>query len=349
MNRVNASSSPLGPALIGLAGTRIQAHEYEWLQRPDVGGVVLFTRNYESRAQLIELVAELRELRSPRLIIAVDQEGGRVQRFRAEFTRLPPLGSLSALYAEDPDRAVDFAYRHARVMATEILAVGIDLSFAPVLDLNRGSSVIGDRSFGETQEKVTRLGRAYLAGMHDAGMKATGKHFPGHGSVVADSHVDDVTDDRSLGDIEAEDMAPFTTLADSLDALMIAHVVYPQVDELPAGYSQRWLQDILRHKLEYSGILISDDLGMHAAKSIGGVRERLNACLTAGCDLGLVCMPEDVREYFSGQAVELPDATATIERLYGRATVPADQLAQVASEGIREWAHWQKSLEALVG
>ena len=179
------------------------------------------------------------------------------------------------------------AYRHGRVMATELLACGIDLSFAPVLDINRGSCVIGDRALSASPETVTTLGRAYLAGMHDAGMKATGKHFPGHGSVVADSHLDDVMDPRSREEIERIDLLPFRELAGELDALMIAHVVYPQVDDLPAGYSRTWLRDYLRSTMNYQGVIFSDDLGMHAAKSVGSLEVRTRKSLEAGCDLVL--------------------------------------------------------------
>ncbi len=256
-----------GPILIGLPGTELDAPGRAQLRHPAVGGVVLFARNFSSREQLDVLIAELRAAReADDLLIAIDQEGGRVQRLRESFTCLPPLGVLGKLHDSDPDKAVDMTYRHARVMATEMLACDIDLSFAPVLDLNRGSSVIGDRSFSASANAVITLGRAYLAGMHDAGMKTTGKHFPGHGSIVADSHLDDVTDPRSLEQIELNDLRPFRELSAGLDALMIAHVVYPGVDDLPAGYSRRWLFDYLREQMAYTGVIFSDDLGMHAAK-----------------------------------------------------------------------------------
>ena len=270
-----------GPILIGLPGTELDAKTRDQLAHPAVGGVVLFTRNFEDKVQLERLVSEIRACRDPRPLICIDQEGGRVQRLKEGFTRLPPLGTLGRLNRSDPQKALDFAYRHGRVMATEMLAIGIDLSFAPVLDLNRGSCVIGDRALSESPEEVIRLGRAYLAGMHDSGMKTTGKHFPGHGSIVADSHVDDVCDPRSFAEISSTDLQPFTSLSDGLDALMIAHVVYTAVDPLPAGYSKAWLQGVLRKDLEYQGVIISDDLGMHAAKSVGGLLERTHLCLAA--------------------------------------------------------------------
>jgi beta-N-acetylhexosaminidase len=232
-------------------------------------------------------------------------------------------------------------------MATEMLAYGIDLSFAPVLDLDRGSHVIGDRAFAQDPVVVTELGRAYLAGMHDAGMKTTGKHFPGHGSVIADSHVADVTDRRAESDIRAADLVPFSVLKDSLDALMIAHVVYPAVDPRPAGYSERWLKAILRDELAYRGVIFSDDLGMHAATHEGSLDQRVRACLNAGCDLALVCLENDVRALMSADPDHWPDAGAAIQRLYGRPSVNARELEQVVAEGIREWPHWQQSLEQM--
>ncbi len=346
-----AVEMPTGPLLIGLSGTRLDADEREYLRHPWVGGVVLFTRNFVSRSQLEDLVGEIRLASLPRPLICIDQEGGRVQRLRESFTRLPPLGSLGRLRDDDPVKARDMAYRHGRVMATEMLAVGIDLSFAPVLDLDRGSSVIGDRAFSADPAGVLELGACYLSGMRDAGMRSTGKHFPGHGSVVADSHVADVIDPRALAEIEASDLLPFRGLSRQLDALMIAHVVYPAVDTLPAGYSRRWLQDILRDGLGYRGVVLSDDLGMHAARAVGDLSERTLRCVEAGCDLVLVCQSDDVRELLrelDRSAHARPgDASGSIQRLYGQPTLDKGQLAEVAREGIREWAQWQKSLEAL--
>jgi beta-N-acetylhexosaminidase len=337
-----------GPLLIGIAGTELDEQCREQLAHPAVGGVVLFTRNFESRSQLESLVTEIREFRDPRLLICIDQEGGRVQRLKEDgFTRLPPLGILGVMGRSDPHKALDMAYRHGRVMATEMLACGIDLSFAPVLDLNRGSCVIGDRAFTDDPDEVIRLGRAYLAGMHDSGMKTTGKHFPGHGSIVADSHVDDVCDPRTLEEIKVTDLRPFNELSAELDSLMIAHVVYPEVDELPAGYSRRWLQDILRKDSGYQGVILSDDLGMHAAKSVGGLAERTRLCLAAGCDLVLVCQPEEVSELL-GELDESPAVGGLpVSRLYGRPTVSREELASVDREGVKEWRRWSQSLEAL--
>lgn len=336
-----------GPILIGVPGIQLDSDSRAQLSHPAVGGVVLFSRNFENRVQLNRLVSDIRSACDPRPLICIDQEGGRVQRLVDGFTRLPALGELGRLGGSDPDKALDMAYRHGRVMATEMLACGIDLSFAPVLDLDRGSCVIGNRALSGDPSEVIRLGRAYLAGMHDSGMKTTGKHFPGHGSIVADSHVDDVCDDRSLEQIALSDLQPFQALAPELDALMIAHVVYPQIDPLPAGYSRRWLKQVLRHDLGYHGVIFSDDLGMHAAKSVGGLVDRTRLCLEAGCDLALVCHPEDVRELLSALDGPLDDASVAIAQLYGRPTVNREELLEVDREGIREWRHWQQSLEEL--
>lgn len=338
-----------GPILIGLSGTELDQQSRTHLLHRAVGGVVLFTRNFQDREQLQRLVSEIREIRDPRLLICIDQEGGRVQRLQDGFTRLPPLGILGLLHGQDPQKALDMAYRHGRVMATEMLACGIDLSFAPVLDLNRGSCVIGDRSLSADPDVVIHLGRSYLAGMHDSGMKTTGKHFPGHGSVIADSHVDNVTDPRALADIMNSDIEPFRALAAELDALMIAHVVYPEIDTLPAGYSATWLKQILRKDMGYCGVIFSDDLGMHAARAAGGLMARTRLCLEAGCDLILVCLPPDVQELLDEIDSPITDATAAISRLYGKPTVNRDELVVVDRERIREWGHWQRSLEELGG
>ena len=341
------TASTLGPLLAGIPGLSLDDRWRDILQHPAIGGVVLFTRNFSDKAQLSDLIDAIAEVRSPRLLVCIDQEGGRVQRLREGFTDLPPLGALGQLHREDPERALDFTYRHARVMAGEMLACGIDLSFAPVLDLDRGSSVIGNRAFSPDADVVIQLGRAYLAGMHDAGMKTTGKHFPGHGSVHADSHTHDVVDVRSLADLEATDLFPFRTLAPSLDSLMIAHVVYPEIDSLPAGYSRRWLQEYLRGVCDYRGVILSDDLGMHAAYAGGNLLERATRSLEAGCDLVLVCKPEDVEELLPLWPPQAPDATPAITALHGRALLSAAELDSAASQGAGEWRHWQGSLAAL--
>jgi beta-N-acetylhexosaminidase len=341
-----------GPVLIGVESEVLGPECQKHLRHPAVGGVVLFTRNFRDREQLGRLIESIRDCRQEPLLIAVDQEGGRVQRFRDSFTQLPPLGQIGALISSDSDYAIDMAYRHGRVMAVEMLACGVDLSFAPVLDLDRGSSVIGDRAFSGNPATVIQLGKAYIAGMHDAGMKTTGKHFPGHGSVVADSHLDDVDDDRGIDEIRESDLQPFIELHDQLDALMIAHVVYSRVDAVPAGYSETWLKQILRDEIGYTGVIISDDLGMHAAKSVGTLQERTRLCLEAGCELVLVCQPEDVATLMAqlddgNVSLESDDAAAAINRLAGAPTLTGTELEAVAQAGIREWPQWQRSLEQL--
>jgi beta-N-acetylhexosaminidase len=337
----------LGPIMIGIAGLELDKKSRLQLQHPAVGGVVLFSRNFANPEQIRQLVADIRNCRSPRLLIAIDQEGGRVQRLREGFTRLPPLGTLGQLWRTDQAMAADYAYRHGRVMAAEMLDLGIDLSFAPVLDLDRGSSVIGDRAFSADIAAVSDLGSHYLAGMHDAGMKTTGKHFPGHGSVLADSHTDDVLDSRSFSEIESTDLQTFIQLQYGLDALMIAHVVYPAVDTLPAGYSSTWLLDILRRQLQYRGVIMSDDLGMHAAYAVGNLRRRLQLCLEAGCELVLVCRPEDVEELLPSIEQPLADASERIATLYGQPTLQSAELVQATGQGAGEWQQWRNSLEAL--
>ena len=336
-----------GAILIGIDGTELDNRARDCLLHPAVGGVVLFSRNFRDIEQLTDLTREIREIRAPRLLLCVDQEGGRVQRLREGFTRLPPLGVLGALYLSDRDRAMDLAYRHARVMAAEVLACGIDLSFAPVLDIDRGSSVIGNRALSSSADTVLHLGRAYLAGMHDAGMKTVGKHFPGHGSVQADSHTQDVVDERTLPEMEAADLVPFTRLAADLDALMVAHVTYPKVDGMPAGYSRKWLREYLRHTQGYRGVIISDDLCMHAARVAGDMRSRICGSLEAGCDLVLVCQPDDVEKFLQCPDVPIKDARGAVSSLYGTARLSHAEMEAANSLGIREWRHWQESLNSL--
>lgn len=333
---------PLGPVLIGLEGIGIKPEETAWLRHPAVGGVVLFTRNYRDPAQLTALTAEIARAAGRDLLICVDHEGGRVQRFRDGFTRLPPLAVLGRMYSESEDKALDFAYRHGRVMATELLLCGVDLSFAPVLDLGDRSVVIGDRAFAPDPEVITALAKAYIGGMHDAGMAATGKHFPGHGSVEADSHTDDVMDPRPFEAIEAADLKPFAALGGLLDAVMMAHVLYPAADEKPAGYSPFWIQNVLRGKLAFRGTVFSDDLGMYAAKVAGGLAERVSDSLQAGCDAVLVCHPEDVRQFMAQEAAPLADADAALRRLKGRLTATRDEV-----ESVSEWRQWKKTITQL--
>jgi len=332
----------LGPLLIGLAGLEVSTEEAGWLRHPAVGGVVLFTRNYRDLSQLSALTASILETAGRDLLICVDHEGGRVQRFRDGFTRLPPLAVLGKMYAESASMALDFAYRHGRVMATELLLCGVDLSFAPVLDLGDRSVVIGNRAFAADPAAIIALSGAYIGGMHDAGMAATGKHFPGHGSVEADSHTDDVCDPRPWESIEAADLKPFAALSEKLDAMMMAHVLYPQVDDKPAGYSPFWIRTVLRGKLAYKGTIFSDDLGMYAAKVVGGLNERVRDSLVAGCDAVLVCDPDDVRQLLANDELSLADADEALRRLKGHITSSREDVERVS-----EWRQWKETIKQL--
>lgn len=278
----------IGALMLDIAGTALTQEDIQLLQAPQVGGVILFGRNLESPRQVRALTDHMRQVR-PDILIAVDQEGGRVQRLKQGFTLLPAMGRFGELYQQQPERAVELAEQCGWLMATEVLAVGIDFSFAPVLDLNDISDVIGDRSFARNMDDIIVLARAFLSGMQRAGMATTGKHFPGHGSVKADSHVAAAIDSRSYAEIQQKDMQSFIQLQAQLDALMPAHVIYDQVDPNPAGFSPYWIQTVLRQQLNFDGVLFSDDLSMQAACVAGGADARIQAALNAGCDMGLVC------------------------------------------------------------
>ena len=278
--------------VIGVSGKQLTQDEREWLQHPQCAGVILFTRNFASHDQVMELTQSIRDAAAQTQLLCVDQEGGPVQRFREGFFRLPPLVRFGQHYAQDAQAALALAKEHAWLMASEIRALGLDLSFAPVVDLGRGNRAIGDRAFHESPLVVAQFTQAYVQGMHDAGMAATIKHFPGHGSVLEDTHFDIAVDDRSLEVLRAEDLLPFEAgIKAGAEAVMMAHVTYPQVAPEPAGYSPRWLNDILRQEMGFKGVIFSDDIGMAAATGVGGVASRIDAHLDAGCDVVLVCAP----------------------------------------------------------
>lgn len=308
----------IGALMFDIEGTSLNKEDIEILTNPQVGGVILFSRNIESPQQVRQLTDHMRQVR-PDILIAVDQEGGRVQRLKAGFTRLPAMGQLGELYLSDPTAAIELAKNCGWLMATEVLAVGIDFSFAPVLDLNNISDVIGDRSFSTRLEDIPILAGAFMQGMHDAGMPTTGKHFPGHGSVKADSHISAATDHRSYDEISDNDMQVFSELMPQLDAIMPAHVIYPLVDRNPAGFSSYWLQEILRKHLSFEGVIFSDDLSMQAACVVGDADERIKAALEAGCDMGLVCNNRDAAKLALSaiQNYPLPDQTR-LERMRGK-------------------------------
>lgn len=312
----------LGPVMLDLLGTSLDEQEREMLQHPLVGGVILFTRNYENPVQLRELISEIHALRNPPLLIAVDHEGGRVQRFRQGFTRLPAMRRFGEIHERDKRRARQLAELAGWVMASELRAVGVDFSFAPVLDLDYGASaVIGDRSFHRHPQVVAELANAVMQGMHRAGMAATGKHFPGHGAVEADSHEAIPVDYRRYEDIAAEDMKPYELMiVNGMAAVMPAHVIYANVDPQPAGFSPFWLKEVLRRRMNFPGVIFSDDLNMEGASVAGDYVARANAALAAGCDVALICNNrEGALQILRGLEVESnPVLHARLARLHGR-------------------------------
>ncbi|HBC17948.1 MAG TPA: beta-N-acetylhexosaminidase [Alcanivorax sp.] len=290
--------------MLDLEGLQVSDVEKDLLSHPGTGGLILFTRNYQDRQQLAELVRQIRAVR-PEILIAVDQEGGRVQRFRDGFVRLPPMAALGRRYDQTPQLAMAEASLVGELMASELTELDIDLSFAPVLDLDYGTStVIGDRSFHGDADAMIALAGAFIDGMSAAGMAATGKHFPGHGHVVADSHLELPVDPRPLAEIEAADLRPFVALAQKLDGIMPAHVIYSAVENQTAGFSRYWLQTRLREQMGFRGVIFSDDLSMAGAHGVGGYAERARAALAAGCDMVLACNnrtgAEEVLDFLAG-------------------------------------------------
>ncbi len=307
----------LGPLMVDVKGYVLTAAEKTRLQHPLVGGVILFARNYKDRAQLAALTRSIHDLRTPALLIAVDHEGGRVQRFRTDgFTTLPTMRQLGDLWMKDPLVAMRVATDVGYVLASELRACGVDLSFTPVLDLDYGESdVIGDRSFHRDPRVVSMLARALSQGLSLAGMSSCGKHFPGHGAVAADSHHEIPLDHRSLKQIMAEDAAPYDWLGDQvISSVMPAHVIYTKVDSKPAGFSSKWIQDILRTKLKYNGVVFSDDLTMEGASVAGDILARAQAALQAGCDMALVCNRPDLADELLGR-LRWKSVAASVDRI----------------------------------
>jgi len=336
----------LGPLMIDLEGSALSAAERELLAHPLVGGVLLFTRNYLEPAQLTALVADIHAVRTPALIVAVDHEGGRVQRFRNGFSLLPPARRIGHRFDADPRAALTTARQLGWLMAAELRAHGVDISFAPCVDLDYGvSEVIGERAFHASPEAVSQLAAAYAHGMRDAGMAATAKHFPGHGAVVADSHLTLPVDRRGLADLSG-DLAPYRRLiSNGLPAVMVAHLLFPAVDAAPASLSARWIRELLRGQLRFQGVVFADDLSMGgAAAAYGDVVTRARQALAAGCDMLPVCNNRaSVIELLEGLDIQVqPASSLRLVRLHGRAAPGREQL--LASS---EWARARALLEEI--
>jgi beta-N-acetylhexosaminidase len=333
----------LGPLMIDLEGTSMSAEEEEMLRHPLVGGVILFTRNYLDPVQLSCLVAQIHAVRSPPLIVAVDHEGGRVQRFRAGFAALPAPRRIGHEYDANARAGLELARSMGWLMAAQLRACGVDLSFAPCVDIDYGVSFITDRAFHRDPQVVGKLAAAYAHGMRDAGMAATAKHFPGHGAVVADSHLTLPVDRRELADL-AGDLAPYRLLiANGLPAVMVAHILFPAVDDAPSSLSARWIRDVLRGELRFQGVVFADDLSMGgAAAAFGDVVTRAGRALSAGCDMLPVCNERaSVVELLRRLRVD-PEPTSGLRlvRLHGRGRLKPEDLPSQP-----QWAAAQAWLE----
>lgn len=318
----------LGPFMVDIGGTDLTSEDVRVLSHPMVGSVILFSRNYRDPAQVSELTAAIRQIRSPQLLIAVDHEGGRVQRFREGFTRLPASRLLGRRFAAERREGLSLAQSVGWLMAAELRAVGVDFSFAPCIDLDYGvSEIIGDRAFHSDADAVAALGVAYMTGMRDAGMAACAKHFPGHGAVVADSHTDLPVDRRAFVDMEA-DLRPYRLMIqNNVASVMAAHVVYPAIDQLPASLSRRWVTDILRGELGFHGCVFADDLSMAGAAAFGGILQRVKLAFAAGCDVLPICNDrqavQSVLEHF-GAEFGSPASQARLVRMRARGSAAAN-------------------------
>jgi len=321
----------LGPVMLDVVGKSLTSEDVARLRHPLVGGVILFARNYESPAQLCELTAAIRAVRTPPLLIAVDHEGGRVQRFREGFTRIPAMRELGKVWDAHPKKARHLAQQVGYVLASELRACGVDFSFTPVLDMDYGvSTVIGDRAFHSDPQAIAELAHSLLQGLRQAGMQTVGKHFPGHGYIAADSHLAIPVDERSYTDIELADLIPFRQMVHyGMTAVMPAHVIYPKVDNRPAGFSPVWLKKILRGELGFEGCIFSDDLSMEGATVAGGIVQRAEAALNAGADMVLVCnKPESADELLDGLTYDMP-AVSKARLIHMRGHGPVRSLVQL--------------------
>jgi len=332
------SPMPLGPLMIDIDGVELSAVDCEILKHPLVGGLILFSRNYESIEQVSILCGQVHALREEPLLIAVDHEGGRVQRFTDGFSRIPCMQALGEVYAESQQRGLEYAQHLAWLMAAELRQVGVDFSFAPVLDLDYGrSEVIGDRAFSSDKQVVSALAIAFQQGLSDAGMASIGKHFPGHGAVAPDSHVAIPVDERSFDEILQEDIYPFKELIQAgMKGIMPAHVIYSQLDEKPAGFSEYWLQTVLRQQLDFQGAIFSDDLSMHGASVMGDYEQRARQALKAGGDMALVCnnrcAAEQIIDGLNGFQVN----TLSVQRLINMRPSPL-----IIKGGLHQSTRWQ--------
>ncbi len=311
-----------GPLMVDIDGYELSAEDRDILLHPLVSGVILFSRNYKDKDQLQQLTQQIKDIKTPRLVIAVDQEGGRVQRFKEGFTRFPPASEYAKAYKVDPEQAKKMAYDTGSLLAVELLEIGVDFSFAPVLDIDyKNNQVIGDRSFGADPEQIIELTSSMINGFSAAGMISVGKHYPGHGYVAEDSHHELPVDSRSLEEIEEKDLQPFKKLADKLVGIMPAHIVYEKIDSMPAGFSEFWIKNVLREQIGFNGVVFSDDVSMKATTSYGSISQRVKMALAAGCDMVLICNDRDaVNKALSESDVykDLVQDTQDFSILYGK-------------------------------
>lgn len=332
-----------GPVMLDLAGTQLDAEDSDLLQHPATGGVILFSRNYESPGQLRDLVSAIHAARTPPLLVGIDQEGGRVQRLREGFTRLPPSAWFGRRFAQNHEFGLAAAREAGWLMAAELRSVGIDFSFAPVLDIDRGfNSVIGDRAFAANPDTVAALAGEWMQGAREAGMPSVGKHFPGHGGVAADSHQELPEDDRDVDDLWYQDLIPFRHLIDNgLEAVMPAHVRFGAVDSQPAGFSRFWLRTVLRERLGFGGAIVSDDLSMGGAADVGDIGAKVELALAAGCDLLLVCNDRPAARQALRALLDYADpvAQSRLVRLHGN--------PHRSHHALREERRWHAAVKLL--